>query len=80
MYIFVSLILFEQTADHIVIYYNKYSSSNNFKSFKWDGLFYHKRKVHNCTDVHSRRYELELELKSSSKACEKRSTRMHTLF
>ena len=30
-------------------------------------MFYHKRKVHNCTDVHSRRYELELKLKSSVK-------------
>ena len=27
----------------------------------WEGSFCHKRKVHTCVDVHSRRYELELE-------------------
>ena len=30
------------------------------KEYKsWDGLFYHKRKVHNCENVHSRRYDYE---------------------
>ena len=26
----------------------------------WQGLFYHKRKVHNCENVHSSRYEYEI--------------------
>ena len=29
----------------------------------WDQLFYDKQKVYNCTNVRSRRYEFELELK-----------------
>ena len=42
------------------------------KKYKsWEGLFYHKRKVHNCVDVHSRRYELELKLKRSVKHVKK---------
>ena len=42
------------------------------KEYKsWEGLFYHKRKVHNCTDIYSRRYELELELKSPVKPVKK---------
>ena len=46
-----------------------YICDKKYKS--WGGLFYHKRKVHNCTDIHSRRYELELELKSSVKPVKK---------
>ena len=46
-----------------------YICDKKYKS--WDGLFYHKRKVPNCTDVHSRRYELELQLKSSVKPAKK---------
>ena len=33
-------------------------TSERYKS--WEGLFYHKRKRHNCEDVHSTRYEYEL--------------------
>ena len=43
------------------IYVNCYLCGKEYTS--WRGLFYHKRKVHNCTNVYSRQYELELELK-----------------
>ena len=46
-----------------------YICDKKYKS--WDGLFYHKRKVHNCTDVHSSRYELELKIESSIKPVKK---------
>ena len=36
------------------------------KYTSWPGLFYHKRKVHICTNVYSR-HELELELKNPVK-------------
>ena len=42
----------------------------------WQGLFYHKRKIHNCEDAHSSRYEYEIknaakiaEEKAREKAC-----------
>ena len=46
-----------------------YKCDKKYKS--WEGLVYHKRKVHNCIDVHSRRYELELKLNSSVKPVKK---------
>ena len=46
------------------------------KKYKsWNGLFYHKRKVRNCTNVRSRRYELELELKNSVKPEKKEASK-----
>ena len=36
-----------------------YTCEKEYKT--WEGVFYHKRKVHNCVDVCSRRYGLELE-------------------
>ena len=35
-----------------------YICGKEYKS--WQGLFYHKRKVHNCVDVRSSRYEYEI--------------------
>ena len=34
-----------------------YICGEKYKS--WEGLFYHKRKIYNCEDVHSSRYELK---------------------
>ena len=51
------------------IYMDCYMHKNKYKS--WEGLFYHKLKVHNYTDVHSHQYELELKLKSSVKPVNK---------
>ena len=48
-----------------IIYTDCYMCGKEYTS--WRGLFYHKRKVHNCTNVYSRQYELELELNNSVK-------------
>ena len=43
-------------------------TSERYKS--WEGLFYHKRKIHNCEDAHSSRYELKHAVKPlEEKAC-----------
>ena len=44
----------------------------------WRGLFYHKRKVHNCTNVRSSRYEYEI--KNATKLEEKEETAGKCMF